>query len=243
MNNDNNNPNDTNTTNEDNNLNPAVITPPDASSAEGAVKPAVDAAAAPSLPPAETPSPTSEPSPAAADASPSVLSITSGRAVPPKKGPGLPLIGLIVLVLGLLGGFFLNTALGHPLAKKETAVNNSQTQQAQQKKILTLPDGAVEINACAKGRGKQFALPKDIPFGPVYNVHEGKVTAIEFMPAQSDFTASTPKDFIDLKLYGVEYDHVNIGLLSKGHAGYPSPHYHVDVFTITHEESNKITCQ
>lgn len=172
---------------------------------------------------------------------PAAPAVSTGGTNRPKKSFALPLIGLAALAIGLLGGFFLNTALGHPLNKQQQ--NTATIQQAEQRKELTLPEGAVEINACAKGRGKQFALPKDIPFGPVYNVHEGKVTAIEFMPAQSDFTAATPKDFIDLKLYGVEYDHVNIGLLSNGHAGYPAPHYHIDVFTITHEESTKITCE
>lgn len=172
---------------------------------------------------------------------PTASSANNGGGDKPKKSFALPLIGLVALAIGLLGGFFLNTALGHPLDEEDQ--KTVTTQQSQEKEELKVPEGAVEINACAKGRGKQFALPNDIPFGPVYNVHEGKVTAIEFMPAQSDFSSTTPKDFIDLKLYGVEYDHVNIGLLSKGHAGYPAPHYHIDVFTITHDEANKITCE
>lgn len=197
-----------------------------------------EVSAAPAAEPAPTPSTGSTVSDSAASGPP----VSSGGAHT-KKGSSLPLIGLAVLAVGLLAGFLLNTALGHPLQNDDKTANTPQAQQVAEKKELQVPDGAVEINACAKGRGKQFALPKDIPFGPVYNVHEGKVTAVEFMPAQSDFTADTPKDFVDLKLYGVEYDHVDIGLLSKGHAGYPSPHYHIDVYTISYEESKKITCQ
>lgn len=172
---------------------------------------------------------------------PTSFNTNSGGNNKPKKSFALPLIGFVALALGLLGGFFLNTALGHPLNKQEQKV--AIVEQANKKKELKLPEGAVEINACAKGRGKQFALPNDIPFGPVYNIHEGKITSIEFMPAQADFSADSPKDFIDLKLYGVEYDHINMGLLSNGHAGYPASHYHIDVFTITHAESTKITCE
>lgn len=184
---------------------------------------------------------TAAPQPSQPAVSPTTTTSSSDGNSKSKKSLALPLVGLAALALGLLGGFFLTTAFGNPLNKQEQKV--ATVEQTKEKKELELPEGAVEINACAKGRGKQFALPNDIPFGPVYNVHEGKITAIEFMPAQADFSSATPKDFIDLKLYGVEYDHVNIGLLSKGHAGYPAPHYHIDVFTITHEESTKITCE
>lgn len=126
---------------------------------------------------------------------------------------------------------------------KKTEAPAAEKTAVQEKKELKVPEGATVISECAKGRGKQFVLPENIPFGPVYNVHNGKVTSIEFMPAQEDFSAAAKKDFLDLKLGNVEYDHMNVGLLSKGHAGYPAPHYHIDVFTISRAESLKITCE
>lgn len=235
MNEDNNNPTETTSNNNTPDSTPAfgsTEVKPDAPQASNEVTPA------PVVEPAPTP-PTGSAMPGPAVSGPPV---SSGN-MQSKKGLGLPLMALAALVVGLLAGFFLNTALGHPLQGDDKEANPQQAQQVAEKKELQVPEGAVEINACAKGRGKQFALPQDIPFGPVYNVHEGKVTAVEFMPAQSDFSADNPKDFVNLKLYGVEYDHVDIGLLSKGHAGYPDPHYHVDVYTIPYEESQKITCQ
>lgn len=147
-------------------------------------------------------------------------------------------VALLMLLVGLGVGF----GVAQMTAPKPTqnAVDLPAPQQTADKE-LTVPEGATVIAECAKGRGKQYVLPKDIPQGPVYNVYNGKVIGIEYMLGQQDVLSS--KDYLDLPLQGVKYDHINIGLLSKGHSGYPDPHYHVDIFTISHEEALKITCQ
>lgn len=158
----------------------------------------------------------------------------------PPKPSKLPMIVLaaVTLVLGLGLGFSVASLL-QPKETK-TASQLPAPQQTAEKK-LTVPEGATVIAECAKGRGKQYVLPKDIPQGPVYNVYDGKVIGVEYMLGQQDVLSS--KDYLNLPLQGVKYDHINIGLLSKGHSGYPDPHYHVDIFTISHEEAAKITCQ
>lgn len=143
----------------------------------------------------------------------------------------------LMLLIGLGAGFGV-AQLAASKAEKPVALPAPQQTADKQ---LAVPEGATVIAECAKGRGKQYVLPENIPQGPVYNVYNGKVIGIEYMLGQQDVLNN--KDYLNLPLRGVKYDHINIGLLSKGHSGYPDPHYHVDVFTISHEEAAKITCQ
>lgn len=142
-----------------------------------------------------------------------------------------------MLLVGLLAGFGLGHYAIKPAAK--VAPNSPATQATAS---LELPKNATAIAECAVGRGKQYALPKDIPTGPVYNVWNNKVIGIEFMVGRDELLSQN-KTLVNLPLHGVAYDHVNIGLLSQGHAGYPEPHYHVDVFTVSNTEASKITCK
>lgn len=169
------------------------------------------------------------------------LAIDNPHPTSPVAKHGLPMlvVAAIAAVVGLSGGFGLAAASGFTF-KKQTAQQIAQTPEVIAKE-LKFPDDATVISECAKGRGKQYVRPKDIPQGPVYNVFNGKVIGIEYMLGQKDVLAN--KDYLNLLLEGVTYDHLNVGLLSKGHSGYPEPHYHIDVFTVSHEEASKITCQ
>lgn len=183
-----------------------------------------------------TPQPTAVPA-VENQAQPAPAIISGGG--PKKKLPlAALLVGLFCLLLGAGGGYVLATSMD-----KKDAGGNTQKVAAPnvENKELAIPEGATVISECAKGRGKQYVLPKDIPQGPVYNVHNGKVTSIEYMLGQGDVLNN--KDYLNLPLENVTYDHINIGLLSQGHSGFPEPHYHVDVFTIPHEEAIKITCE
>ncbi len=176
-------------------------------------------------------------------ANPSVLAISNDAPQAPGAKKGLPaiVISVVLLILGLGVGFAAAGFTGFSMGS--TGDNKSSEIKAPVvvEKELTVPKDATVIAECAKGRGKQYVLPKDIPQGPVYNVWNGKVIGIEYMLGQKEVAAN--KDFLDLPLENVKYDHINIGLLSKGHSGFPEPHYHVDVFTVSHEEAVKITCQ
>lgn len=142
------------------------------------------------------------------------------------------------MIVALLGGGAAGYALGNSKNGEPIAAN----EPVDQNETVTVPDAAVNISECAKGRGAQYVLPENIPTGPVYNVHEGRVIGIEFMVARDELL-DAGKDYLDLPLHGANYDHVNVGLLSQGHAGFPEPHYHVDVMMIPTSETDKITCE
>lgn len=151
----------------------------------------------------------------------------------------------VALIVGFGGGMLASEATELTLLNDDESQQQEDTagqdgSQDEAGNQLEVPEGAEVISECAEGRGKQFVLPEDIPFGPVYGVWEDEVTSVEYMLGKDDFLDGT--DYIDVDLMNEEYDHMNVGLLSDGHSGYPEPHYHVDIFTITHEESEQITC-
>lgn len=204
--------------------------------------PASNTPEAPVVMPGVTPTVSAPAESASAPAVENPAQPASGAATNDRPKMKLPLaavlVGVLCLALGAGGGYVLAASLH----KKDSAgINPKVATPNVENKELVVPEGATVISECAKGRGKQYVLPKDIPQGPVYNVYNGKVTSIEYMLGQEDVLRN--KDYLNLPLENVRYDHINIGLLSKGHSGFPEPHYHVDVFTITHEEALKITCE
>lgn len=171
---------------------------------------------------------------------PQVSSPQPSSPQPDKSRTKLVLIILAVLlvfivILGIAGYIASNSII--------RAVNNNSAniKVEQEQSKLTLPEGATVIAQCAKGRGTQYALPKDIPLGPVYNVHEGEVIGIEFMIGKDELLLES-KNFLNLPLNNVKYNHINVGLLSEGHAGFTSPHYHVDVMMVPTSVTEQITC-
>src|SRR5687768_5429681 len=50
-----------------------------------------------------------------------------------------------------------------------------------------LPKGTVKVSGVVPGMGEHWANPKDLPLGPIYCVHKGKVVCLEFMISQADF--------------------------------------------------------
>lgn len=178
--------------------------------------------------------------PAVDSTPPSVATTTPSPSPAPKqhgKNHVLLIVALILLVLGTAVGSYLLGSSKNSTSK--TATNTNKVEVVE--KELTVPQGATVIAQCAKGRGTQYALPKDIPLGPVYNVYEGKVIGIEFMVGKDDLVGAA-KSYFNLPLSGAKYDHVNIGLLSQGHAGFTSPHYHVDIMMVPKTTTDKITC-
>jgi hypothetical protein len=146
----------------------------------------------------------------------------------------LGVIGL--LLLGLIG--YGSYAYGYSQGSSHQAsVNNASVAAAS----LQVPKGATIIEQCDAHKGTQYALPSDIPHGPVYNVYKGKVIGVEYMIGKQDL--ANDESFYNLPLFGQKYNHMNIGLLSEGHAGYPVPHYHVDIYTVSYAAEQAITCK
>lgn len=190
----------------------------------------------PSVVPAEA-APTATPTPALA----SPLSVTSVSPVKKDKAGKKPILMILVLLVAVLisglGGYMVSNSKSNKALSKA----NASIAALSKEKEISIPQGATVIAQCSKGRGTQYALPKDIPLGPVYNVYEGKVIGIEYMVGKDDLLGAS-KNFLNLPLADAKFDHVNIGLLSQGHAGFPAPHYHVDIMTVPSSVTDKITC-
>lgn len=103
-----------------------------------------------------------------------------------------------------------------------------------------LPEGVVQISPVVPKMGEHWANPKDLPLGPIYCVHEGKVVCFEFMISQEDFAAgkSWPA------LSGIKglppVDHLSVGFEPHGHEGYEVPHYDLHMFFISPEQVQAI---
>src|SRR4028118_1664330 len=53
----------------------------------------------------------------------------------------------------------------------------------------TVPEGVIQLSPVVPAMGEHWANPADMPLGPIYCVHEGKIVCLEFMIAQEDFAA------------------------------------------------------
>ncbi len=152
------------------------------------------------------------------------------------KLKGLLIILGLILIIGLAAG------VGYIYGKQSvktvpTAYTSSMSMSAS---LIKVPQGATIMEQCVAGLGTQYILPKDIPNGPVYNVYKGRVIGIEYMinlaAIEKLNTAVT-----NLPLFNQAYDHINI-MSMAAHAGFPVPHYQVDVMMVPTSFTNKITC-
>jgi hypothetical protein len=188
-------------------------------------------------------SPVPFPAPVAQAAFPAAAAVPSGPAPAPpatsKRAPHLKTTLIAVLLIVLLGcASFGSYTYGYSRGR---ATSNLSASTTAADSALQVPKGATIIEQCSVGRGTQYVLPSNIPHGPVFNVYNGKVIGLEYMIGKEDLASAM--SFYNLPLYGKTYDHIDIGLLSQGHAGYPVPHYHVDIYNISRAESKAITCK
>ncbi len=99
-----------------------------------------------------------------------------------------------------------------------------------------LPEGTVQISAVVPAMGAHWANPDDLPLGPIYCVHEGKVVCLEFMMAQEEFVSGESWH----ALSGVDglppVDHIDVGFLDHGHEGFEVPHYDIHLYFLSPEE-------
>ena len=192
----------------------------------------------PQPPPAQPPEPARPPQPAreVTFPAPPVAEPAPVPVLAPARPPFLKLAsaGSVTIAVLVIVAF---SAYNYGLSQGRGHLANTAAPQTP----IEVPQGATVISQCAVGRGTQYVLPSNIPHGPVFNVYQGKVVGLEYMIGVSDLAGNT--SFYDLPLYGKKYDHIDVGLLSQGHAGYPEPHYHVDVFNISRAASAAITCK
>lgn len=167
---------------------------------------------------------------------------SSSESFVPKTRHRLPhvrtmLILAIVLLLCIanFGSYFYGYNRGHSNAN--SVIASAEAAETS----LQVPKGATIIEQCDPGKGTQYVLPSDIPHGPVYDVYNGKVIGVEYMIGKQDLANNV--SYFNLPLFGKKYNHIDIGMLSQGHAGYPVPHYHVDIDMISRAASEAITCK
>ena len=109
----------------------------------------------------------------------------------------------------------------------------------------TPPPGVEKVSPCIPKMDTHWADMKTLPLGPWYNVHDGKLIAIEYAVSVEDFVAG--KNFTGLSLQfggkAVDVDHVDITLAPKGHPHFEKPHYDLHFYLISVDEEDKITCK
>ncbi|HSW66791.1 MAG TPA: hypothetical protein VLI54_06660 [Bacillota bacterium] len=161
---------------------------------------------------------------------------------PPKPpGPSRHLLPLFLIVGGAMLLLALFVMGAYQLGKKAntTSMQTTTTQQTVTQ-TLTVPKDATITAECAVARGKQYIIPKDIPTGPIYDVYQGKVVAIEYLVGETDLNKHTDM-FDSLPLPKASYDHMMI-MPMEAHAGENEAHFHVVAYLITKTEAAKITC-
>jgi hypothetical protein len=98
-----------------------------------------------------------------------------------------------------------------------------------------LPAGTVRVSGVVPRMGEHWANPKDLPLGPIYCVHKGKIICIEYMISQADLEAGKSwPELAGLKNLP-SINHVNMGFEPKGHEGYEVPHYDMHIYFVSPE--------
>lgn len=102
-----------------------------------------------------------------------------------------------------------------------------------------LPKDIVGVSGVVPAMGEHWANPADLPLGPIYGVHDGKVIFLEYMISQEDFESG--KSFVGLAAHpaGIELpavDHTDIEFVPNGHEGFEVPHYDIHMYFVSHDE-------
>lgn len=108
---------------------------------------------------------------------------------------------------------------------------------------LNLPPQAVVVAKCVKGRGKQYVLPKDIPGGPIYDVVNDKVVAIEYNLNVSELITNSDNFSNTILRLAKDYpiDHLSlIPILPKN--GGQVENALLVTFVVSKDEAKAITC-
>lgn len=108
---------------------------------------------------------------------------------------------------------------------------------------INLPKQAVVVNECIEGRGKQYILPKDIPQGPIYDVVNSKVIAVEYNLSIEEIQTN-PDAFSNtiLKLTQ-DYPVDHFSLVPATEEGEDTlKNVHLIMFVVSKEEAKAITC-
>ncbi len=179
----------------------------------------------------------SPPLPQSLAESTTAATIDASNVTPPsepnQKGSFMKLILLAIAMLGIgAAATFFALPLINP--------SSSTSEKKDESHKIVLPSNAVQIQECANNKGALYVEPQNIPVGPVYLVHNGEVIGIEYMLSKDEILSG--KTYKHLNGLGIKVDHINIGVMEEGHEVYESPHYHIDVYSVSEEVESKIIC-
>jgi hypothetical protein len=102
--------------------------------------------------------------------------------------------------------------------------------------VSILPKDAVQLSPSVPLMGEHWGNPADMPLGPIYCVHEGKVICIEYMISQEDFMNGKSWPALQGLTDLPSINHIDIGFNPKGHHGYEIPHFDLHMFFISPEK-------
>ncbi|WP_438346978.1 hypothetical protein ACP8HI_14690 [Paenibacillus sp. FA6] len=110
--------------------------------------------------------------------------------------------------------------------------------------VLALPEGTIQITESVPSMGGHWSNPQegDLPTGPIYGVHDGKLVFLEYMIAQDDFIKGVNHTNV-AGMKGVPSPAVvqmDIEFQKLGHEGFEVPHYDIHAYFITDEEQHQI---
>jgi hypothetical protein len=205
---------------------------------------------APSIIPTPTPTPVQIPSPAAVEApktiTPAVTPITTAKIPMPTLGtpnspsqkPKLTLKKKLiyattaVVLLAALSGAYLYGRHNERVVIRPPAL-----------KPINLPPQAIVLSNCVTGRGKQYIIPKDIPEGPIYDVENSKVIAIEYNLdlAQVETNPDSFSNTILELTKDYPVDHFSL-VPATPVAGQSLSNIDLIMFVVSKAASNSITC-
>jgi hypothetical protein len=122
-----------------------------------------------------------------------------------------------------------------------TGVNAFADEFAKLSDTSTLPQGTIKISETVPSMDEHWSRPEDLPLGPIYCVHKGKIVCIEYMMSQADLQAGKSwPELVGLKNLPL-INHVNMGFMPTGHHGYEIPHYDLHIYFVSPEALKTIT--
>jgi hypothetical protein len=155
------------------------------------------------------------------------------------KSPLKMLLKIFAVIVLIAAASFVSYTLGKSHQTKAVAVTTTSTV-----KTISLPPSAIVTAACVPGRGKQYIIPKDIPEGPIYDVENNKVIAIEYVFGVHQILTNSTLFSTTLLALSRNYpvDHFSF-LPVAPQPGDTDQYVHLIMSVVSPKVSDAITCQ
>lgn len=109
---------------------------------------------------------------------------------------------------------------------------------------IELPADVQKLSELVPGMGEHWANPENLPWGPLYLVHDEEVIGVEYAftaDMMEEITLTTHEGEETFKQWGplpvgAYVNHIEIEFMPQGHEGFEAPHYDVHLYFISVEE-------